>query len=103
MNYKSNPGSVPAEQDAKRSTLEAADTLQTATPAPEEFADAANASSSDSAGRLEREAQIRIAAYILAERRGFAPGLDDDDWLEAEQQVDAARQSKSQLAPIHVP
>jgi hypothetical protein len=27
---------------------------------------------------------IATAAYYLAERRGFAPGRELDDWLEAE-------------------
>jgi hypothetical protein len=29
------------------------------------------------------------AAYLLAERRGFGPGHELDDWLLAEQQVDS--------------
>ena len=39
---------------------------------------------------LTREERIRLAAYAAAERRGFQPGFDTDDWLEAERQVDAA-------------
>jgi len=35
-----------------------------------------------------REAMIREAAYLLAERRGFCPGKELDDWLVAEQQID---------------
>lgn len=34
-----------------------------------------------------REDRVREAAYAAAERRGFAPGREVDDWLEAEQQV----------------
>lgn len=37
----------------------------------------------------EREEMIAVAAYFLAERRGFAPGRDYDDWLGAERQIDA--------------
>lgn len=37
-----------------------------------------------------RETRIAIAAYQLAERRGFAPGFELDDWLTAEREVDAA-------------
>lgn len=36
-----------------------------------------------------REERIRLAAYAAAERRGFAPGFETDDWLEAERQIDA--------------
>ncbi|HMD73472.1 MAG TPA: DUF2934 domain-containing protein [Steroidobacteraceae bacterium] len=31
---------------------------------------------------------IATEAYYLAERRGFAPGHELDDWLEAEFQTD---------------
>jgi Protein of unknown function (DUF2934) len=36
-----------------------------------------------------REARIAEAAYWRAERRGFAPGSELEDWLEAEREVDA--------------
>jgi hypothetical protein len=32
----------------------------------------------------EREQRIREAAYFNAERRGFAPGHEIEDWLAAE-------------------
>jgi hypothetical protein len=35
-----------------------------------------------------REARIAEAAYWRAERRGFAPGGELDDWLQAEREVD---------------
>ena len=35
-----------------------------------------------------REARIAEEAYWRAERRGFTPGHELDDWLEAERQVD---------------
>ncbi|WP_242482311.1 DUF2934 domain-containing protein [Thiocystis violacea] len=37
---------------------------------------------------------IAIAAYYLAEHRGFAPGGADQDWLDAERTVDAMIASK---------
>lgn len=36
-----------------------------------------------------REQRIRSAAYALSAQRGFEPGRDVDDWLEAERQIDA--------------
>lgn len=30
--------------------------------------------------------QIEVAAYLKAEHRGFAPGHELDDWLEAERE-----------------
>lgn len=36
-----------------------------------------------------RRAMIEQAAYLRAERRGFAPGGEAEDWLAAEEEVDA--------------
>ena len=36
-----------------------------------------------------RRAMIAEAAYFHAERRGFAPGNETEDWLRAEAEVDA--------------
>ncbi len=36
-----------------------------------------------------RRAMIAEAAYLRAERRGFVPGFEEDDWLTAEKEVDA--------------
>lgn len=38
----------------------------------------------------DREEMIRTAAYFRAERRGFAPGYEWEDWLAAESEVGAA-------------
>jgi hypothetical protein len=35
-----------------------------------------------------REIMIAEAAYYMAERRGFEPGGEIDDWLEAEAAID---------------
>jgi hypothetical protein len=35
-----------------------------------------------------REARIQERAYELAERCGFSPGREIDDWLEAERDID---------------
>ncbi|WP_296806007.1 DUF2934 domain-containing protein [Thiocapsa sp.] len=37
----------------------------------------------------ERRKMVEIAAYFLAEHRGFAPGGACADWLRAEQAIDA--------------
>ena len=36
----------------------------------------------------ERRALIAEAAYLRAERRGFVPGQETEDWLAAEAEVD---------------
>ena len=40
-----------------------------------------------------RRAMIAEAAYYHAERRGFAPGGEEHDWLRAEAEVDALLKS----------
>jgi hypothetical protein len=39
------------------------------------------------AGGSERAELVRMAAYFRAERRGFAPGYEIEDWLAAEAEV----------------
>jgi hypothetical protein len=34
--------------------------------------------------------QIAEVAYFSAERRGFSPGYELDDWLQAEQEVESS-------------
>jgi len=41
----------------------------------------------------EREYLISEAAYYRAERRGFAPGNEIEDWLQAETEIDSLNQS----------
>jgi len=36
-----------------------------------------------------RQRAVEEIAYLLAEKRGFVPGFELDDWIEAEKQVDA--------------
>lgn len=37
----------------------------------------------------QRHEMVAVAAYLRAERRGFAPGCELDDWIAAERDVDA--------------
>ena len=36
----------------------------------------------------QRQERIAVAAYYNAERRGFKAGGEQDDWLEAEKEID---------------
>lgn len=49
--------------------------------------DTADSGAADGVGA--REERIRAAAYAMSAQRGFEPGRDVDDWLEAERQIDA--------------
>jgi hypothetical protein len=42
-----------------------------------------------SAAQVDREQLIAQEAYLRAERRGFEPGHEIEDWLEAERTVGA--------------
>jgi hypothetical protein len=48
-----------------------------------------SASSPDTAAEARRR-RTAIAAFYRAEARGFAPGRELEDWLEAEREVDAS-------------
>jgi hypothetical protein len=52
---------------------------------------------------VEREEMVRTAAYFRAERRGFEPGYEWEDWLAAEAEVKARagapRASQGRKAP----
>jgi hypothetical protein len=75
------------------------------TPSPESPVVKPTATLPDAKGRLlrplslvphrltaaERYRRICDLAYRRAEQRGFAPGGEVDDWLEAEREVDAGR------------
>ncbi|MDP9066298.1 MAG: DUF2934 domain-containing protein [Pseudomonadota bacterium] len=37
---------------------------------------------------MDRQKRIAHEAYLLAERRGFAPGSEVEDWLEAERSLE---------------
>jgi hypothetical protein len=44
----------------------------------------------EEAARRER---IAVAAYYIAERRGFAPGVEMEDWLAAEAALEGSGKS----------
>lgn len=50
--------------------------------------EAADPSAAMEPSHEERHEMVRVAAYYRAERRGFAPGGAERDWLEAEADID---------------
>jgi len=69
---------------AKKSPV-AAKTVRAKMPSPSK----AKAMAPKTLSAEERNHQIQVAAYLLAEARGFVAGCEVQDWLAAEQQVDA--------------
>ncbi len=51
----------------------------------------------DATTAAERQERIAKAAYFLAERRGFAPGHEAEDWAAAELEVSAQDTHQSML------
>ena len=47
----------------------------------------------NAAESMPRHDAIAMVAYFLSEQRGFEPGHELDDWIEAEMQIDAALRS----------
>ena len=47
-------------------------------------------------GPSELHARIAEAAYCCAEQRGFAPGHEIDDWLQAERGIERALGPRSE-------
>lgn len=47
----------------------------------------------------DQQIEVALAAYFIAEKRGFEPGHELDDWLAAEAQI-AAAQQPSLVKPI---
>lgn len=43
-----------------------------------------------------REARIAERAYWRAEQRGFMPGQELDDWLQAEREVDSEKEKRDE-------
>jgi len=73
------------------------DQIASSSPAPATTPAAARKSPPGTGSRThrltaaERHRRICELAYRRAEQRGFAPGGEVDDWLEAEREVDAGR------------
>jgi hypothetical protein len=50
-----------------------------------------------------QKAMIAEAAYFKSERRGFTPGHEMTDWLEAEREVEAILNGNGRPAPAPAP
>ncbi|MGE0384373.1 MAG: DUF2934 domain-containing protein [Gammaproteobacteria bacterium] len=53
------------------------------------------------ASASNRQEQIACAAYYRAERRGFEPGHEIEDWLAAEREVDGRLRDPTTGALAH--
>ncbi len=72
-----------------RTYHEETDMKTTRKPTPAPNGPSTGASSEPPSSTDEFQAQVAEAAYFLAERRGFSPGFEMEDWLAAEAQARA--------------
>jgi hypothetical protein len=91
----------PKSQPAKTTTAAKAAPRAPAAPAVQRAATATTAkpkaemetvpSRRSSPARIDpdrRRSYVEVAAYFIAERRGFANGYETSDWLNAEEEID---------------
>jgi hypothetical protein len=79
------PGSVPGANGRRNGGTSRSQSTPTGTPPAVTNTVLHLPSSGDREARRRRVAE---AAYYRAERRGFAPGGDLSDWLEAEKEIE---------------
>jgi len=84
----------PAEKAAPRRRAEPVKPVKPAAPA-------AGAAPGITVSEEARRAMIAEAAYLRAERRGFAAGNEEEDWLAAEAEVDRLLRAGNGEQPQH--
>lgn len=88
--FKTNKTTGP-QPAAKKAAAPAATRAATATTAKPKAAEATTATRRTRAARIDpeqRRSYVEVAAYYIAERRGFADGDLTNDWLAAEAEID---------------
>jgi hypothetical protein len=85
---RSNPSKQRAQSAEERPEARRAKSESSIPPAPSQSAGVA-------LDLPTRHAKIAEAAYYLAEKRGFAPGNELEDWCEAESRLDQSSSSGS--------
>jgi hypothetical protein len=74
-------------KSAKRSPV-AQLTKAVAEKRPRKAAVPAPARSSSEVSAEQRRCYVEVAAYFIAERHGFTPGRENEDWIAAEAEID---------------
>jgi len=86
------PATKPATKPAKPAAAKTAPKAKTAAaPAAKKAASAPKPARKAAAPKLaadQRRYYVEVAAYYIAERRGFHGGSQLNDWVEAEKEID---------------
>jgi hypothetical protein len=86
---RTTTGSVRSAGTAKPAEAEAEKGAPRRRPSPPAPAAVPGAVTGNTVSEEVRRAMIAQAAYLRAQRRGFAPGGEVEDWMAAEAEVDA--------------
>ncbi|HKQ12696.1 MAG TPA: DUF2934 domain-containing protein [Steroidobacteraceae bacterium] len=86
--------SVRTQKPAQQARRRPAETLGNgAIAAPQGDPDVAQLAAAEVEARIaDHEVRVALAAYFIAEKRGFEPGHELEDWFAAEAQIAAAEQ-----------
>jgi len=84
----SNPDGVAVQNTAAPSALDGrTKEMKTVTPKSTRKPEIVKTEARSNLVPINLEDEIRRAAYLLSERRGFTPGHETEDWLSAEREV----------------
>ncbi len=89
---KASSATTPESPSPKRARTSKAASAAAPAPVPTPSAPEPDAFQPQQAAPIhasERHRYVQEAAYFRAERRGFVPGFEHEDWLQAEAEVDA--------------
>jgi hypothetical protein len=89
---KEIPNVIKAEENPKTPPVRA---KSTTTRAKKPAASASKAPTAVAVSEDVRRGMIAEGAYLRAERRGFAPGHEEQDWHDAEAEVDALLKARA--------
>ena len=80
--------SVQEQKSPRRARRQIAAAASGAVTNAREDADIAQPAAAEAAARAaDRQVKVALAAYFIAERRGFEPGHELEDWLAAEAEI----------------
>jgi Protein of unknown function (DUF2934) len=92
---KEIPNVIKADEKLAPKTPPRTRAKASAPPREKKPAAAAKASTAAAVSEDVRRGMIAEGAYLRAERRGFAPGHEDQDWIAAEAEVDALLKARA--------
>jgi hypothetical protein len=85
----------PTEPTDEKTTASAPTRTRAKSPAPRVRKPASKAAPPVAISEDVRRGMIAEAAYLRAERRGFAPGGEEEDWMAAEAEVEALLKARA--------